>query len=150
MRIRPKFLTAVALIATVAGFAVPAVPASAAGSAFNQRRQYLAYDAAVGSLEYCVQRKIYIAANDYLWTEFVDHISEWKSRTIYLRSDTYTWTTCIKVVGKYAYNVARYRETTTLQGSVPGAASISADNYLGGDSSHSREYTFGSELIPLN
>jgi hypothetical protein len=143
MRILTKFLTITALIGTAAGFAAP--PAFAYyPPAYNEKSQYLAYDAPVGSPQACVQRTLRLAAGDYVWSEFVDHTSEWKSRTIRLRDDTYVWTTCIQAVGKYS-GAAKYEELTWLRGSSHNEASIVAYDYV----TASRYYTVGSELLPL-
>jgi hypothetical protein len=145
MRIPRKALTTIALIATAAGFAVPAAPAFAYyPPAYNEKRQYLGSDAPVGSPQACVQRTLLLAAGDYVWSEFVDHVYEWASRTIYLRKDTYVWTTCIQVVGTYQ-GVSRYQEVTWLRGSARNEASLTAENYVTG----SGTYTVGSELLPL-
>jgi hypothetical protein len=145
MRVRRKLQTTLALTAVAAGFAVPAGTAFAYHPpAYNEKSQYLAYDAPVGSPQACVQRTLRLAEGNYLWSEFVDHSSEWKSRTIYLRDDTYVWTTCIEVVGKYT-GAAKYRELTWLRGSSHNEASIVADDFVAA----SRNYTVGSELLPL-
>src|SRR5690242_17805317 len=146
MRIPTKLLTTIALAATAAVFATPTAPAFAYyPPAYNEKSQYLASDAPLGSPQACVQRTLGLAAGNYVWSEFVDHTSEWKSRTIYLKADTYVWTTCIQVVGTYSYGVAKYEEQTWLRGSSRNEASITADDYVAG----SRYYTIGSELLPL-
>jgi hypothetical protein len=146
MRISRKALAAIALIATAAGFAVPAAPAFAYyPPAYNEKSQYLAWDAPVGSPQACVQRTLRLAAGDYVWSEFVNHTSEWKSRTIRLRDDTYVWTTCIQAIGKYTGGVAKYEELTWLRGSSHNEASIRAEDYV----TTSGYYTVGSELLPL-
>lgn len=143
MRI-PRIAATVVLAATAIGFTAP--PSFAYyPPAYNEKSQYLGYDAPVGSPQACVQRKIPLAAGDYVWSEFVDHTSEWKSRVITLRADTYIWTTCIVVIGKYSGNVAEYEEQTWLRGSSGNEASITADDYV----TASRYYTIGSELLPL-
>lgn len=73
MRIPPKALAAIALIATATGFAVPAAPAFAYHSpAYNEKSQHLAWDAPVGSPQACVQRTLRLAAGDYVWSELVN------------------------------------------------------------------------------
>ncbi|QNE20250.1 hypothetical protein F1D05_22965 [Kribbella qitaiheensis] len=147
MRFPRKLLATIVLAATTAGFA--ATPAFAAGSAYLSENRYLAYDAAVGSPQYCIQRSIYLASGNYSWRIFVDRIDEWGSRTIYLRADTYIWTTCIQVIGKFSREVAKYEETTWVRGSAKNEASVTATNYLGSTDSASRVYNWGSELLPL-
>jgi len=143
MRIFSKIL---ATLGTAAVFVVPTTPAFAYHPpAYNEKSQYLASDAPVGSPQACVQRTLRLAAGDYVWSEFVDHTSEWKSRNIYLRDDTYVWTTCIQVVGTYSGGFAKYEELTWLRGSSHNEASIVAYDYVTG----SRTYTIGSELLPL-
>jgi hypothetical protein len=149
MRIRPKFLTTIALLATTAGFGVPAVPAFADDGAYLTQNQYLAYDAPVGSPQSCIQRSIYLASGNYLWTIFVGRLDEWDSRTIYLRADTYIWTTCIVVVGKVSHEVARYEETTWVRGSAKNEANVTTTNYLGSTPSSSHVYNWGSRLLKL-
>ncbi|WP_112241564.1 hypothetical protein [Kribbella monticola] len=149
MRIPRKILATVMLAATAAG--LTALPASAAGSAYLSQNNYLDNYAPVGSAPICVHRTIFIAKGNYLWSEFVDRLSEWDSRTIYLREDTYTWTVCIQVVGKYSYNVSKYQETSRLRGSAGGEATpLSALSYLGSSTSASRTYNWGSQLLPLD
>jgi hypothetical protein len=148
MRIPRRLLATIMLATTAVGFTAP--PASAAGSAFLSQNRYLDNYAPVGS-PICIDRKIYLADGNYLWTEFVDRLIEWDSRTIYLKADTYTWTVCIQVVGKYAYNVSKYQETSRLRGSAGGEASpLSALNYLGSSTGASHTYNWGSELLPLD
>ncbi|MFI5732522.1 hypothetical protein ACIA49_20540 [Kribbella sp. NPDC051587] len=149
MRISRTLLAVILLAATTAGFT--ASPAAAADSAFLSQNRYLDNYAPVGAPPICIDRKIYIAQGNYLWSEFVDRLDEWSSRTIYLKADTYTWSVCIQVVGKYAYNVSKYQETSRLRGSAGGEASpLSALNYLGSSSGASRTYNWGSELLPLD
>ncbi|MET7282046.1 hypothetical protein ABZS29_27705 [Kribbella sp. NPDC005582] len=146
MRIPRKALTAIALLAAATGFAVPASPAFAYNPpAYNEKSQYLAWNAPVGSPQACVQRTLRLAAGDYVWSEFVNHTSEWKSRSIYLRDDTYVWTTCIQSVGKYSGGYAQYEEVTWLRGSSHNEASMIANDYV----TASGYYTVGSELLPL-
>ncbi|GAA0934791.1 hypothetical protein GCM10009554_21110 [Kribbella koreensis] len=147
MRIRPKLLTAITLLATTFGFT--AVPAYADDGAYLTQNQYLAYDAPVGSPQSCIQRTIYLADGDYLWTIFVGRLDEWKSRTIYLRADTYIWTTCIQVVGKVSREVARYEETTWVRGSAKNEANVTTTNYLGTTKAASHDYNWGSRLLKL-
>jgi hypothetical protein len=149
MHIRRKFLTAVALITTMTGFAVSAAPAFADDGAYLSKNQYLAYDAPVGSPQSCIQRSIYLADGNYLWTIFVGRSDEWKSRTIYLRADTYIWTTCIQVVGKVSREVSRYEETTWVRGSAKNEANVTTTNYLGSAPAASRVYNWGSRLLQL-
>jgi hypothetical protein len=149
MHIRRKFLTAVAVITTMTGFAVCASPAFADDGAYLTKNQYLAYDAPVGSPQTCVQRSIYLADGNYLWTIFVDRLDEWASRTIYLRADPYIWTTCIQVVGKVSREVSRYEETTWVRGSAKNEASVTTTNYLGSTPNASRVYNWGSKLLQL-
>jgi hypothetical protein len=149
MHIRRKFLTAIALITTMTGFAASTVPAFADDGAYLSKNQYLAYDAPVGSPQSCIQRTIYLADGNYLWTIFVDRLNEWGSRTIYLRADTYIWTTCIQVVEKVSQEVSRYEETTWVRGSAKNEADITTTNYLGTTPSSSRIYNWGSRLLKL-
>ncbi|MDX6282573.1 MAG: type transport system permease protein [Kribbellaceae bacterium] len=149
MRIRPKFLAAIALITTMAGVAGPAVPAFADDGAYLSQNQYLAYDAPVGSPQSCIQRTIYLASGNYHWTIFVGRLSEWGSRNIYLRADTYIWTTCIQVVGKVSHEVSRYEETTWVRGSAKNEANVTTTNYLGSTPNASHIYNWGSWLLKL-
>ncbi|WP_133979473.1 hypothetical protein [Kribbella voronezhensis] len=58
---------------------------------------------------------------------------------------------CIQVVGKYAYNVSQYQETSRLRNPAGGEATpLSALNYLGSSTGASRTYNWGSELLPLD
>jgi hypothetical protein len=149
MRIRPKFLTAIASITLMAGIAGPVVPAFADDGAYLTQNQYLAYDAPVGSPQSCIQRTIYLADGNYLWTIFVGRLYEWGSRTIRLKADTYIWTTCIEVVGKVSHEVARYEETTWVTGSARNEAHITTTNYLGSTDGSSHVYNWGSRLLKL-
>ncbi|TDU89386.1 hypothetical protein EV138_2951 [Kribbella voronezhensis] len=66
MRIPRKILATVVLAATAAGFTT--VPAAAADSAYLSQNSYLDNYAPVGSAPICVQRKIYLAKGNYLWS----------------------------------------------------------------------------------